>query len=467
MWAERAAARYPPASTSTAVDIPDPVSQQPPVSDADPNHIIPRTPPSSAALLDELAQLLPAATAAGQDLDPALVRLLCPPLIPQPAAQYTAFTASQTSLRYFQHYLTVIMPYQWLFERRALADLVAPLAYADEAVFESLVALGALHVGSRRALVGGAVDTDTAQQSLQRSIASMAALPPERLGRHETIVAAMSISSFYLFAGGNRSGWPNAVRTCRACLSAVQHLDPGELGHLLSPLAWTDILASVTEGRASAFISLYRRLLAGDTATDDRYLRETVMGCDSTTRLAIAETVALSEWKDQQSAAGCLSVRELLHRSSAIERLLSEREAREHFDDPARRLVADVFYHGSRVLLATVVDGCYPYTAELASAVADVLLSLSALDAAGVAADRALVFPITISGCHAQEPQRAAFAARFHRNRLGPDADFGNTRNALRLMHAVWARRDAAPPGEEVHWRRIMHELDPAGLLLI
>lgn len=359
------------------------------------------------------------------------------------------------------------MPYQWLFERRALADLVAPLAYADEAVFESLVALGALHVGSRRALVGGAVDTDTAQQSLQRSIASMAALPPERLARHETIVAAMSISSFYLFAGGNRSGWPAAVRTCRTCLAAVQHIDPGELGHLLAPLAWTDILASVTEGRASAFLSLYRRLLAGEATTDDRYLRETVMGCDSTTRLAIAEIVALSEWKDHQCLSGTLSIRELLHRSSSIERLLSEREARETFDDPARRLVADAFFHGAQVLLATVVNGCHPHVEEIASAVAETLLALSALDAAGIAADRALVFPITIAGAHAQDHQREAFASRFDRCRLGPDADFGNTRNALRLMHSVWARRDRAQPGEEVHWRRVMYEMDPAGLLLI
>jgi hypothetical protein len=57
------------------------------------------------------------------------------------------------------------------------------------------------------------------------------------------------------------------------------------MGHLLAPLVWTDILTSATEGVASQFLPLYRALLVDRANGDDEaaFLRETVMGCDSTT----------------------------------------------------------------------------------------------------------------------------------------------------------------------------------------
>lgn len=62
------------------------------------------------------------------------------------------------------------------------------------------------------------------------------------------------------------------------------------MGHLLSPLVWTDILTSVTEGAASQFLSLYRVLLLDDQSQGEMgdLLRETVMGCDSTTVSAVS-----------------------------------------------------------------------------------------------------------------------------------------------------------------------------------
>lgn len=260
------------------------------------------------------------------------------------------------------------------------------------------------------------------------------------------------------------------------------------LGHLLNPLIWTDILTSVTEGVASKFLPLYRTLLLdGHTeVAKGRLLKETVMGCDSTTRLAIAETIALSEWKQEARRMGQLSLRSLLTHASGIERLLEERYWREsHLIEAAdvgglqRKAMSDVFYHAARVLLATVVNGCFPdgtsvmsrhaepAVLEVATAVRDTMAALTAMDTTGVeGADRALVFPIVIAAAHApNSPQRQFFLDRF--TRLGDEAQFGNTQSALRLINEVWRQRDGGPPGTEVCWRKVMFELDDEGLLLI
>lgn len=105
---------------------------------------------------------------------------------------------------------------------------------------------------------------------------------------------------------------------------------------------------------------------------------------------------------------------------------------------------------------------------EVIAAVADTasaFCSLDQLDLAG--ADRALVFPTVIAGCHAHTPaMEAFFKDRFVR--LGEEAvSFGNTQNALRLMEEVWRRRSLVVEGEAIHWRQVMFELDDEGLLLI
>lgn len=96
--------------------------------------------------------------------------------------------------------------------------------------------------------------------------------------------------------------------------------------------------------------------------------------------LAIAETTALSEWRDRAEEAGVLSQRSLVRRGDAIEKLLSERSWRtshssdliasiEELDGKAHgtpeewtktHLMAEVFFGAAKVYLATVVNGPFP-----------------------------------------------------------------------------------------------------------
>lgn len=168
------------------------------------------------------------------------------PLLHQPTTTFsTSFPTTPANMRFFHHYLTVIMPYQWIFERKVLSDLVTGLAFTNPLVFESLIALAALHMGAKRRWRRPAIqnqnqasssssssritalpdgndpDLAVAESSLQLSIQGLKQVPFNDIGSHEMVVAAMSVSSFHLFDGGNRKGWREAVELCRKSLAAV------------------------------------------------------------------------------------------------------------------------------------------------------------------------------------------------------------------------------------------------------
>ncbi|OCF74199.1 hypothetical protein I204_04569 [Kwoniella mangroviensis CBS 8886] len=419
-------------------------------------------------------------------------------------------------MRYFHHYLTVILPLQFRFDNQPISDLVAPLALQNPRVLQALSAIAALHIATKKRrqpiLLDRFVGEDSvnshplpnpddvfARTTIQAIIKDLKSVPSSELGSDDSILAALSANSFNLFDGGENKDWVETAELCRRCLAAVLNGIAGigsgfssskpqadisplmdRLGHLISPLMWVDILMSVTQNKASQHLPIYRLFLF------DRYqkqgnvsklLRETVMGCDNTTRLALAETVALSEWKDKAIRSGTLSHRTLVERADSIERLLLERKWREEHlfqpDDPStvqRMAMSNVFHHGVRVLLATVLDGCYPNVPDVATAVqdtADALLALDKYDPQG-ATDKLMIFPIVIAGCHAERPVlQRVFRHRFAK--LGDDGtSFGNTRSALRLMEEVWRRRaEATSEQSETHWRKVMFELYEGGLLLI
>lgn len=79
--------------------------------------------------------------------------------------------------------------------------------------------------------------------------------------------------------------------------------------------------------------------------------------------LALAEIVALSEWRDKAYHAGCLASKDLLERARPIEQLLEEREWREsHLQTLCvkEQLYSDCFFYAAQILLASTVDGPYP-----------------------------------------------------------------------------------------------------------
>ncbi|OCF76859.1 hypothetical protein I204_02566 [Kwoniella mangroviensis CBS 8886] len=364
-------------------------------------------------------------------------------------------------------------------------------------------------------------DVNVAITSHRKTLERLRFISSKDLVAEEIILSVCFAISYNVFCGGTSKKLKELISISRRCLSAALYSSP-ELGLtgnsskntnipgsspwskypiLLESMIWIDIISSVTYNKASTLLPMYRKLL--NHMPYDQFgnngkplvLMDKMMGCDSTTLLAMCETVALSEWKEKAEFVGCLSYKELLERSSKIEKLLDERSWREsHLDinsfsfsstsptslsgndgqtkameGELRRVMSDVFYGSVKVLLAVTVNGPYPRVPEIASAVVETIEALNRLDIqqqSNVQIHRAVVLPITIAGCHCEtEEQQAFFRNCFAA--LGHEAQaFGNTGSALELMEQVWKKRSAGI--ERVDWRETMYELGwKSGILLI
>ncbi|OWZ33025.1 hypothetical protein C356_05516 [Cryptococcus neoformans c45] len=461
-------------------------------------------------------------------------------MIPAPTAGLSPGNSDR--MRYLHHYLNVVLPlqYRMLNISISMSDFVAPLALSFSEVFDSVSSLAALHMVSQRtkkrvdittadysarlSVIHDALecdpsgsatidefdddDTRMAVSAHQKAVERLRFLSPQDLTAEGVIVSALFAISYHLFSGGTSKQLKEMILINQRCLSAALSSSPefseGHQSHapfsadspwsryrpLIEHMIWIDVIASVSNGKGSRLLPTYRRILKhlptdSNMGMNRPFLQmDKIMGCDSTTLLAIAEIVALSEWKEKAQRAGCLSYIDLIYRSSAIQKLLDERAWREcHLDQPSlssseqedtndsmRRIMTDIFFGSARVLLACVINGPFPRVPEIAQGVQDTLEALNRLDIEHPDADihRALVLPITIAGCHCHTPQQQAFFKSCF-GRLSVEARaFGNTGPALELMEEVWKRRATKESDEAVCWRETMTSLGwENGILLI
>ncbi|WVF69939.1 hypothetical protein IAT40_004724 [Kwoniella sp. CBS 6097] len=457
--------------------------------------------------------------------------------IPSPTATAILTSAAtptpSPSLVYIQYFLSVVLPLQYrvITVSMEMADLVTPLALSRNEVLHSVSALAALHMAAKRTKKRLAIsspritlldgdspeeltsendaDVQFATTSHRKTVERLRFMSPSDLTAEEIVISVLFSISYHLFSGGTSKHLNELVGILRRCLSAALLSSPevmnlgGEVKsgtpdspwkryrQLVEHMIWTDIFASVTQNKASQLLATYRRILdhlpaePGSPAETNMLLMDRVMGCDSTTLLAMCEVIALSEWKDRAEEAGCLSYRELLNRAAAVEKILNERAWREsHLDRPAhhdlsaeayqtrdlRRIMSDVFFGSVKVLLAVVINGPFPRVPEIAAAVQDTMSALHRLDIQypNDQVHRALVLPITVAGCHCETPSQQAYFRRCF-EQLGPEAKaFGNTGPALELMEEVWRQRAAMGSSVRIDWRQAMVDLGwEAGVFLI
>ncbi|KZT41859.1 hypothetical protein SISSUDRAFT_1059167 [Sistotremastrum suecicum HHB10207 ss-3] len=166
----------------------------------------------------------------------------------------------------------------------------------------------------------------------------------ETRGQHSEIdvMAAIHLISYWLFCGGIGE-WPFALEIAREWVGGsqiVNHPNPkmclfgssDAQQFIYKSTMWMDIFASVSLGTAPRFLPLYHRLFNGgsgfwaqDSPHRAAHLRMDIfMGCPDEAILAFAECAALSNWKDVQRNARCLSVRDLVDRATAVENELRQ-----------------------------------------------------------------------------------------------------------------------------------------------
>lgn len=250
-----------------------------------------------------------------------------PPTQPlaQPNPQHRTIPATDTllpDLSYLHHYLNVVLPLQYRFAFRAIAELVTPLAVAHPDVLNAVSSLAAMHLVTQRTKAPMSIspsgasawpglarpatpaesDADVARLFHAGSLQRLRYLSSKDLTSEDVIVSALFAISFYLFSGGTGKGWVDVLATARRCLSSVLAASPEfttgvnrpnsaspwkRYRPLIQVMIWMDVFGSVTQNKASQCLPVYRQLLThypSQASTGRiRLHMEQVMGCDDTT----------------------------------------------------------------------------------------------------------------------------------------------------------------------------------------
>nr|XP_018999887.1 uncharacterized protein I203_07412 [Kwoniella mangroviensis CBS 8507]OCF63348.1 hypothetical protein I203_07412 [Kwoniella mangroviensis CBS 8507] len=332
--------------------------------------------------------------------------------------------------------------------KSSAAHLLAPLAMRDDTVMNGLKALAALHLsvyrnqntkrnaennyqdqihgGEGDVLYGaleeeGENDKEVAERSFDKTIKSLRSPTSNPNETDGLLVSSISAISYVIFRGGIASEWVEALRIARKYLWGALRDSP-ELGifipstiptnthshqkqkgspwkryrYFLQAIIRTDIFGSITENKASPLLPIYRSLLNrssidflsdGSMSGRPNGLKEIVLNLDdmdNTTLLALAETVALSEWRTEQYQRGTLDLEELVRRGNEIKVLLNGRSRREKQYSPIfnhhhvrqsysngnemgdmdpklkGQLMSDAFYESTKILLSITINGPFP-----------------------------------------------------------------------------------------------------------
>ncbi|KAG8960786.1 hypothetical protein FRC00_014167 [Tulasnella sp. 408] len=315
-------------------------------------------------------------------------------------------------------------------------------------------------------------------------------------------MAALHMVSAVLFDGGTSSEWDQFLDIAKAFVaqhpvvtmkswhsspvmegssstavagrSAPTTMVDKKTQFIIKTVAWFDVIGSVTMRRTPFFLDTYRELFGRQGGA----AMERIMGCNEKVLLAIAETAALAAWRREEEKKGTLNFMNLAKRAGEIEEILSfigpldngvgfneysswgmdEAKAEQERQARTVRLVSNVFRATGRLYLHTVVSQCNPDVQDIKVAVQATIEAFRALQASDF--DRSLVFPITLAGCMTDiKENRAYLESRLLQ--LGPKGQaVGNSASCLKLMQAVWRKRDQQLTGSRVvDWIDTMNDL--------
>ncbi|KAG6334492.1 hypothetical protein ID866_4603 [Astraeus odoratus] len=318
--------------------------------------------------------------------------------------------------------------------------------------------------------------------------------------------AALHLLSFSAFSGGMTDWQPmlDLANEWVAQTGITSHENPklalmnmtSAARLALKTTMWLDVMSTVTMRAVPKHLHFYRQLyrggggfwaVSGRSGVEDIDMRvESLTGCPDEIFLGIAEISSLECWKVQQIRSGTLSMRELIRRGEIIERHLRAEYSLDadqtHLHpqsaiggdasstglpgsaslvDSTRKLFVNIFREAAIVYLNTVLSGSNPGVPEIILCIDSIILCLRQLPVSFM--DRALIFPMYLAGCLADDrAKREVFKSRL----LGVQDSFGNILQTVRVLEAVWHRRDNRGGGA-VEWRDLLHVQGRNHLLLV
>ena len=469
-------------------------------------------------------------------------------------------SSHQTGL--VRHYLDHVLRRQYLLADTSIAQFIIRTVQENPAVRDAVCLLASLHRESLRhghnylpaaaaAMTDALVlqnDASTDYSKTYKRICTNLRTSAAGGYTEGEAMAGLFVVSAFLFRGG-RGAWQEFLSVAADWVWAVLHGggDPAETimrcsdsqQFIIKTTFWFDILASTTRLQPPRFLDIYRALWSssayievatGGGSSSRRQRQEqqqqrgplsmmSVMGCENSTALAIAEISALACWKEAHARQGTLSVPELVDRGRAIESecLAHPSPTPAHpttttaaSGGPAsggdggvlygagaaaaadmelaekRRLTADIFRATARVYLHSVLSGEYPGCPEIRDGVQDTIECLRRVPAGGHGPHqhqqqqqeglqqsnvsrsvlRSVVFGICLCGCLTDDYAEREFLLR----RLDEEQaeGVGNCSEARGVMEQVWSRRVAGGTGgSSLSWRDAMQQFGGESLLLV
>lgn len=451
-----------------------------------------------------------------------------------------------------RHYLDHVLRRQYLLADTSIAEFIIRTVQENPAARDAVCLLASLHRESLRhghnylpaaaaamsdaLVVQNDASTDYSK-TYKRICASLRTSAAGGYTEGEAMAGLFVVSAF-LFRGG-RGAWQeflsvaadwvwNVLHSGGSPAETIMHCSDSQQ-FIIKTTFWFDILASTTRLQSPRFLATYRELwssrrgayIEGSSRPQQPQQQPcgplsmlSVMGCENTTALAIAEISALACWKEAHARQGTLSVPELVDRGRTIESeclahpsptpahpsasglggggdgcagdgggLYGANTADVELAEK-RRLTADIFRATARVYLHSVLSGEYPGCPEIREGVQDTIECLRRVPPGGHGQQqegipqtsnvsrsvlRSVVFGICLCGCLTDNLAERQFLLR----RLDEEQaeGVGNCAEARAVMEQVWLRRVAATAdgagGTSLSWRDAMQQFGGESLLLV
>jgi hypothetical protein len=256
-----------------------------------------------------------------------------------------------------RHYLDHVLRRQYLLADTSIAEFIIRTVQENPAARDAVCLLASLHRESLRhghnylpaaaaamsdaLVVQNDASTDYSK-TYKRICASLSTSAAGGYTEGEAMAGLFVVSAF-LFRGG-RGAWQeflsvaadwvwNVLHSGGSPAETIMHCSDSQQ-FIIKTTFWFDILASTTRLQSPRFLATYRELwssrrgayIEGGSRQHQPQQQPSgplsmmsVMGCENSTALAIAEISALACWKEAHARQGTLSVPELVDRGRTIE----------------------------------------------------------------------------------------------------------------------------------------------------
>ncbi|KAF4549586.1 Fungal specific transcription factor domain-containing protein 69 [Elsinoe fawcettii] len=244
--------------------------------------------------------------------------------------------------------------------------------------------------------------------------------------------------------------------------------DQSALIFFVSLLAFLDIIASTSLAKSPSLQRYHDDLLTSGSGSIPSVQLESITGCQNWVLLVIGNIATLCEWKARAKQSGTFSVFDLVRHAEPISQALQKgMEALEAIDQrpvPAPARFRDIYAYYSRhdksidgafiskitrlwacaasIYLSVSLSGWQTQHVDVQSSVHKILDIAPTIESP--AQLRSLAWPICVAGCLALPGQESDFRRLV--GRMGSLCEFGTMSNALRIMEAVWSKRDSIDP---------------------